>query len=82
MITKVQKWGNSQGLRFSKDILEKAHIKIGNYVEITTVDSKIIVRPVKKIRKKYELKVLVSKLPKKHRQKEMDWGEPVGKEQW
>jgi antitoxin MazE len=82
MVTKVQKWGNSQGMRVPKDILEKAHIKVGNYVEITVADSKIIIRPAKKIRKKYDLKTLLSKLPKNHKQKELDWGEPVGKEQW
>lgn len=33
MVTRVQKWGNSQGLRVSKEILEKAHIAVGDSVD-------------------------------------------------
>ena len=34
MITKVQKWGNSQGMRLSKSILANAAIEIGDEVEV------------------------------------------------
>ena len=33
MITKVQKWGNSQGLRLSKELLSDARIDVGDAVD-------------------------------------------------
>ena len=38
MVSKVQKWGNSQGLRLSKDVLELADIAVGDDVEIVVGD--------------------------------------------
>ena len=82
MVTKVQKWGNSQGLRFSKAILEEAHINIGDQVNISVKKGQIIVEPVTKVRRKYDLRELVSKMPQNYQVEELDWGEPVGKEVW
>jgi len=35
MLTKVQKWGNSQGLRLSKHVLDLADIAVGDDLEKT-----------------------------------------------
>ena len=82
MVTKIQKWGNSQGLRFPKEILSQAHITIGDEVDIIIRQGRIIVKPVTKIRGKYSLKSLVAKIPKNYRVKENCWGSRVGKEEW
>ena len=82
MVTKVQKWGNSQGLRLTKEILRSANISIGDEVDISVYKGEIIIKPVSSIRDKNNLKDLISKLPKDYKQKEEDWGEPVGKEKW
>ncbi len=82
MLTKVQKWGNSQGLRFPKTILEEAQIDVGDEVNVTVQDGKIIVETVNKLRNTYDLKELVSKIPKDYRAEKVDWGPPVGKEEW
>ena len=82
MLTKVQKWGNSQGLRFPKTILAEAQIHVGDEVNVTVQDGKIIVETVNKLRNTYDLKELVSKIPKDCRVEEVDWGRPVGKEEW
>ena len=82
MVTKVQKWGNSQGLRFPKALLEDARIKVGDAVQVSVRGQKIIVEPLKKIRGKYNLRGLVSRMPKDHRVEEVEWGTPVGKEEW
>ena len=34
MITKIKKWGNSQGLRLTKDILADAQLNVGDEVEV------------------------------------------------
>ncbi len=82
MVTKIQKWGNSQGLRFPKEILHLAHIAVGDEVDIKYRQGAIIIKPVTKIRGKYCLKNLVAEMPKKHQPKEEDWGESVGEEKW
>ncbi len=82
MVTKVQKWGNSQGLRFTKDVLEQAQIGIGDEVEVSVRGGRIIVEPVTKVRGRYKLSELVAKIPKGHRAEEVDLGPPVGKESW
>ena len=82
MLTKVQKWGNSQGLRFPKTILEEAQIHVGDEVSVTVQDGKIIVETVNRVRNAYDLKKLVSRIPKDYRGEEVDWGRPIGKEEW
>ena len=34
------------------------------------------------VRGKHSLKELVSRIPKNHKTKELDWGKPVGREAW
>jgi len=82
MVTKVQKWGNSQGLRLPKQVLEDAQISVGDDVDVTTQDGFIVIAPVKRVRGKRSLQDLVALIPKDYEPAEVDWGEPVGKEAW
>jgi antitoxin MazE len=82
MVTKVQKWGNSQGLRLAKRVLEDASIAVGDDVDVAVRDGVIVVAPVKRMRGRQSLKELVSRIPKNYRAREIDWGEPVGREVW
>ena len=82
MLTKVQKWGNSQGLRFPKALLEEARIKVGDEVKISVDKGRIIVEPATQVRGKYDLEALVSRMPKGYQAEELDWGPPVGREAW
>ena len=82
MITKVQKWGNSQGLRLSKHLLEDAHISVGDAIDVVARDGSIIITPTSRVRGKYDLRQLISRIPKDHSAKEADLGAPVGKEIW
>jgi antitoxin MazE len=82
MVTRIQKWGNSQGLRLAKHVLEDANIAVGDDVAVTARDGVIVISPVKNIRGKYDLQELVSRIPKRYRAGEVDWGKPVGKEAW
>jgi antitoxin component of MazEF toxin-antitoxin module len=45
MITKIQKWGNSQGLRLSKDLLSDADIDVGDAVDVAVHKGALIVTP-------------------------------------
>lgn len=82
MITKVQKWGNSQGLRLSKALLAEAGVEIGDEVDVVVKDGELIVTPVRRVRGGHDLRDLVRRLPKAGRSGELDWGPPSGREVW
>ena len=82
MLTKIQKWGNSQGLRLAKNLLADAQLAVGDEVDISVKDGLMIVTPAKRIRGRYSLKDLVASIPEDYQTSEIDWGGPVGKEAW
>lgn len=82
MLTKIQKWGNSQGLRIAKHLLIDAQINIGDEVDVELKDGNIVISPVHKKRGQYNLKDLVAQIPADYKVSEVDWGGPVGKEDW
>lgn len=83
MRSSIQKWGNSQGIRLNKEILEQSHLAVGDKVEIFTKDGQVIVQPLPDgVRKRYRLEDLVARIPKGHKPYEEDFGLPVGKEKW
>jgi antitoxin MazE len=82
MVTKIQKWGNSQGLRLAKQVLEDAHISVGDDVDVTVREGLIVVTPARRVRGKRSLQELVSRIPDHDKTEETDWGRPVGREVW
>ena len=82
MVTKIQRWGNSQGLRLAKQVLEDAHIAVGDDVDVAVRDGMIVIAPVRRIRGKQSLQELVSRIPEGYEPEETDWGKPVGREAW
>ena len=80
MVTKIQKWGNSQGLRLAKEVLEEARISVGDPVDVSTRDGVIVIAPVRRVRGKQSLQELVSRIPKNYKTREVEWGKPVGRE--
>lgn len=82
MVTKIQKWGNSQGLRLAKRVLQDAHISVGDEVDVSARDGVIIIALARGVRGKRSLQELVSRIPKNYESAEIDWGEPVGREAW
>ncbi len=81
MLAKIQKWGNSQGIRVPKSLLEQCHLSIGEELEVSTDGEEIRIKPTSKVRGRYKLKELVNKIPKDYRTKE-EWDSPQGKEVW
>ena len=50
MLAKIQKWGNSQGIRLTKSLLADAQIDVGDAVNIQVKEGALIVTPEKRIR--------------------------------
>ena len=82
MITKVQKWGNSQGLRLSKALLADVAIDVGDAVNVAVRDGALVVTPVRRVRGGHDLSELVKRIPKDYEAEELGWGPPVGREVW
>jgi antitoxin MazE len=82
MITKVQKWGNSQGVRLSKELLADVDIGVGDAVDVAVRDGTLVVTPARRVRGALSLEELVSRIPKGYKPEELDWGAPVGREVW
>lgn len=78
MTTTVQKWGNSQGIRLSKEILANADINCGDKVDIYVADDVITIRKIKA--KKIDL--LFENYNGDYVPTELSWGEPIGGELW
>ena len=82
MITKIQKWGNSQGLRLSKSLLSDADIDVGDSVEVAVHKGAVVVTPLRRVRGGHDLRALVRRIPKDYRPTELNWGSPAGREAW
>ena len=80
MVTKIQKWGNSLGLRVPKSFAAEANIEAGSEVDITVRENEIIVSRVWALR--YRLENLLAQVSKKNIHEEIETGESVGREVW
>lgn len=79
--TAIQKWGNSQGIRLTKQILTALNWGINDKVKLTTEDNKLIIEPVH-ARKHQTIDELFANYDGNYMPDEVDWGQPVGKEIW
>lgn len=81
MTAKISKWGNSQGLRVPKDVMENLHLHIGDSVNIIIEDGKAILEPINKEIPNYDLNELLSQVPKDYTATE-EFDNSLGKEEW
>lgn len=80
MQAQVKEWGNSQGIRLSKEILKSAGIALNDVLDVTVSNGVItLVKP-------FHHKTLEERAAefggKLMLDGEYDWGEPVGREVW
>ncbi len=80
MNTKVQKWGNSLGLRIPKSLAEEAGVEAGSTVDVSVRDGDLVVKPVR--RRRYRLSDLLRRVSSKNIHGEVDAGKPRGREVW
>ena len=80
MVSRIEKWGNSQGLRLPKYLLEDDDISIGDNVEVIPQEGQIVIKKVS--RGRFDLAEMVSRMPRNYKVREESFGKPVGKEDW
>ncbi len=78
--TKIQKWGNSLGLRIPRALAKDAGVEAGAEVDLSIRDGELVVKPAR--RAKYRLDELVGRVTAKNLHREVDTGKPVGRETW
>lgn len=76
---KLVKWGNSNAVRLSKTVLEKANLHEGEELDVRVEKGKIVLLPTKN---KMTLASLVAGITKENLHGEQDWGKPAGREVW
>ena len=78
MTVRVQKWGNSLGVRIPKAVAQQSAIREGAELEVECDDGRVILRPIKIP----SLKQLLATAKPHNRPDLADWGKPVGREAW
>lgn len=78
MMITIQKWGNSQGIRIPKTILDEVHWSVSDNIELTTENNTIILKQHKKL----TFDELFKDYNENIQCKEFDWGESAGAEKW
>lgn len=78
MSSKIQKWGNSLGIRLPKNLLERAKLKENAEVVLSEKNGVIMIAPAKV---EYSLQDLVDQISKNNVHGEIDF-KPEGQEVW
>lgn len=80
MQTQVREWGNSQGIRLSKEILKSAGIALNEVLNVSVSNGVIILeksfchKTLEERAAEFDGKLILDG--------EYDWGESVGREVW
>ena len=80
MEVRIQKWGNSSGIRIPSSMLKNLNIKTNDILNINQDDDKIIISIPKK--KKISLEDRFKEYHGKNLAKEFSWDDNIGREIW
>jgi antitoxin MazE len=80
MLTKIQRWGNSLGLRIPKSFALEAAVDEGSTVDLALENGELVIRPVR--RPQLKLEELLAGITPQNLHKELDTGTAVGQEAW
>jgi len=87
MRTTLQRWGNSQGVRLPKSIVESLGISVGApvIVEVSGDHSQITITPAtefRAVRGRYRIEELIAESAPNAFAGEHGWGKALGREVW
>ena len=80
MVSKIQKWGNSLGLRIPKAFAREVQVGPGSTVDVTVRNGRIIITPREP--NGYELADLLAEVTPENLHGEEASGDAVGREVW
>jgi len=80
---RVNKWGNSIGIRFPSEFVDSIQLKEKSLVEIKADGEKLIITRIKEDAPGKTLRELFEMYPADYiEDEEIEWGSPVGGEIW
>jgi antitoxin MazE len=80
MRTKIQKWGNSLGLRIPRSFAAEANVAEGASVDLSVENGQLLVRPLRT--RKYSLRALLRRVSRRNLHGEISTSGAVGREAW
>jgi len=81
MILTINRWGNSQGVRFPKELMKKLDAKVGSVLHADFESGRVILEKIERPLE-YNIHNLVKQIKADYKNENIDWGKPVGKEIW
>ena len=76
----VKKWGNSAAVRIPASVLEAAHVRLDQPVDVREEGGRIVIEPIQPTH--YDLDTLIAAITDENRHDPVDMGKPVGNEVW
>jgi antitoxin MazE len=78
MQTKIQRWGNSLGLRIPRSFAAEAQVAEGSTVDLSVENGRLLIRPLRA--RKHVLADLLKKVNARNVHREVSTGKSVGRE--
>ncbi|MDR3172504.1 MAG: AbrB/MazE/SpoVT family DNA-binding domain-containing protein [Treponema sp.] len=87
MQTAIVKWGNSQGIRLPKALLQNINIRENDMVDVILENESIVIKKIGEKKHRTTRERLTDFYGKEFdqksiSQKEIEWGSPIGSEIW
>ena len=82
MTTTIQKWGNSQGVRLPKYLLDAVKLTANDKIIVRAEGDTLIIQKAAPIAAHKTIKELFADYNGEYDPQEIDWGEQAGKEVW
>jgi len=79
MKTKIQKWGNSLGVRLPKSVTEQKSLRAGLGVSVVIKNGQIVIEPVEE---EVSLESLLTAVSEANVHQETEWSNVRGNEIW
>ena len=76
----ISKWGNSLAVRIPAAFAETVGLEEGTVVEVKVRAGRLIIVPTEA--RRYDLRELIDRITPENSHELIDWGKPVGKENW
>ena len=80
MQTRIQKWGNSLGLRIPRSFATEAQVEEGSTVDVSVENGCLRVRPLRA--RRYVLRELLKGIRSRNLHAEVSTGKVIGREAW
>ena len=82
MTTSIQKWGNSQGIRIPKYLLDAVKLATNDEIDIRAESDMLIIKKAVPTDAHKTIKELFAGYDGDYKPQEIDWGGQEGKEVW